>query len=111
MLKNRNYSSEDLQEALVAIEGKIHIFFFNFYFLGGLSVGKAVKRYRIPKTTLIDRKNKHWETDKGERQTGLSAIEETSRKYYIDYMASINHSLSVTAVKAFACELPKKVTA
>ena len=38
----------------------------------------------------MDRKDKRWETDRGWRQTGLSEIEETSLKYYIDYMASIN---------------------
>ena len=41
----------------------------------------------------MDRKDKRWETDKGWRQTGLSEIEETSLKYYIDYMASTNHPL------------------
>ena len=60
---------------------------------------------------LMDRKNKRLETDKVGRQTGFSEIEETSLKYYIGYMASINQPLSVTAVKAFMCllgQLPKK---
>ena len=56
----------------------------------------------------MDRKNKRWQTDKVGRQTGLSEIEETSLKYYIDYMASINHPLSCTAVKAFAWAIAKK---
>ena len=46
------------------------------------------------------------------RQTGLSDVQEASLKYYIDYMTSINHSLSFAAAKAFAYEqLLKIVTA
>ena len=56
----------------------------------------------------MDRKSKHWETTKVRRQTGLSDVEETSLKYCIDYMASINHPLSVAAVKAFAWAIAKK---
>ena len=46
------------------------------------------------------------------RQTGQRDVEETSLKCWIDYMAWINHPLSIPAVKAFAYEqLLKKVTA
>ena len=56
----------------------------------------------------MDRKNKRWETTKVVGQTGLSDVEETSLKYYVDYMASINHPLSVAAVKAFSWVITKK---
>ena len=56
----------------------------------------------------MDRKDKSWETTKVGRQTALSNEEETSLKYYINYMASINHPLSIPAVKAFAWAITKK---
>ena len=57
--------------------------------------------------TLSDRINKRWCSDKPGRCTELTK-EEDSLAYYINYMASINHPLSVTAVKAFAWNLVKQ---
>ena len=51
---------------------------------------------------LMDHKNKHWETTNVGRQTGLSHVAKASLKYYVHYMASINHPLSIAAVKTFA---------
>ena len=57
----------------------------------------------------MDRKSKRWEITKVGWQTGLSKIDGTSLKYYINYMTSINHPLSVVAVKAFAWAIAKQV--
>ena len=54
------------------------------------------------------RNNRRWKTTKVGRQIGLSAVEATSLKYYIDYIASINHPLSVAAAKVFALVITKK---
>ena len=54
------------------------------------------------------RNNRRWKTTKVGRQIGLSAVEATSLKYYIDYIASINHTLSIAAAKVFAWVITKK---
>ena len=46
--------------------------------------------------------------NKVRKQSKLSNVEKTSLKYYISYMASINHPLSVGAVKALAWVIIKK---
>ena len=55
-----------------------------------------------------EHKNKCWETNKVGKQNGLSDVEEDSLKYYILYMASVNHLLSVVAVRGFSGQLLKK---
>ena len=68
----------------------------------GMTIGKASKQYGIPKMTLNDRINNKWKTNKVERATELTEVEEKSLKFYIDYMAPINHPLTISAIKAFA---------
>ena len=58
----------------------------------------------------MDRKNNRYETSKVGRKNDLTDEEERALKGYIDYMASINHLLSVPAVKAFASAIAKKST-
>lgn len=53
-------------------------------------------------------KNKCWETNKVGKQNGLSDVEEDSLKYYILYMASVNHLLSAVAVRGFSWSIAKK---
>ena len=56
----------------------------------------------------MDRKNKRYATSKVGRKNELSEEEEQALKGYIDYMASINHPLSIPAVKAFAWVIAKR---
>ena len=58
----------------------------------------------------MDRKNNRYETSKVGWKNDLTDEEELALKGYIDYMASINHPLSVPAVKAFAWAIAKKST-
>ena len=67
-----------------------------------MTIDKASEQYGIPKTTLNDEINNKWKTNKVERATKLKEVEEKSFKFYIDYMASINHPLTISAIKAFA---------
>ena len=50
----------------------------------------------------MDRTNKRYATSKVGRKNDLLEEEEWVLKGYIDYMASMNHPLSIPAVKAFA---------
>ena len=74
-----------------------------------MSTCKAANQYGIPKSTLMDWKNNRYETSKVGRKNNLTDEEEQALKGYNDYMASINHPLSIPAVKAFAWPLPKEV--
>ena len=56
----------------------------------------------------MDRKNKRYATSKVGRKKDLLEEEEQALKGYIDYMASINHPLSIPAVKAFAWAITKR---
>ena len=78
--------------------------------IDGMSTCKAAKQYGIPRTTLNDRKNHVYETSKIGRKNDLTDEEEQALKGYINYMASINHPLSVPAVKAFAWSISKTST-
>ena len=78
--------------------------------IDGMSTCKAAKQYGIPRTTLNDRKNHVYETSKIGRKNDLTDEEEQALKGYINYMASINHPLSVPAVKAFAWSIAKRST-
>ena len=78
------------------------------FLLGGLSVGKAAKRFGVPKSTLKDRKNKRYRSTEVGRKSELTDEEEKALKFYIDYMASVNHPLSIPAVKAFAWAISKR---
>ena len=72
-----------------------------------MTIGKASEQYSIPKTTLNDEINNKWKTNKVGRATILTEVEEKSLKFYIDYMASINHPLTISAIKAFAWSIFK----
>ena len=56
----------------------------------------------------MDRTNKTYATSKVGRKNDLSEEEEWVLKGYIDYMASINHPLSIPAVKAFAWAIARR---
>ena len=58
--------------------------------------------------TLSDKVNNRCPNKKSGRMTELTEEEEKSLKFYIEYMASINHPLSIPAVKAFAWSIVKK---
>jgi hypothetical protein len=73
-----------------------------------MSLGKASKEFGIPKMTLSDKKRQRWSTNQSRRKTELTTEEEAALKSYIDYMASINHPLSIAAVKSFAWNIVKK---
>ena len=55
----------------------------------------------------MDRKNKY-ATSKVGRKNDLTEEEERALKGYIDYMASINHLLSMPAIKPFAWAITKR---
>ena len=57
----------------------------------------------------MDRKNKY-ATSKVGRKNDLTEEEERALKGYIDYMASINHLLSMPAVKPFAWAITKRIS-
>ena len=73
-----------------------------FYVLGGSSIGKASKKFGIPKMMLSDKVNNRCPNKKPGRMTELTEDEEKSLKFYKEYMASINHPLPIPTVKAFA---------
>ena len=75
-----------------------------------MSTCKAANQYGIPKSTLMDWKNNRYETSKVGRKNNLTDEEEQALKGYNDYMASINHPLSIPAVKAFAWAIAKRST-
>ena len=56
----------------------------------------------------MDRKNNRYATSKVDRKNDFTEEEERALKGYIDYMASINHPLSIPAVKAFAWAITKR---
>ena len=56
----------------------------------------------------MDRKNNRYATSKVGRKNDLMEEEEWALKGYIDYMASINHLLSIPTVKAFAWAIAKR---
>ena len=56
----------------------------------------------------MDRKNNKYATSKVGRKNDLMEEEERVLKGYIHYMASINHLLSMPAVKAFAWAIAKR---
>ena len=58
--------------------------------------------------TLSDKVNNRCPNKKPGRMTELTEEEEKSLKFYIEYMASINHPLSIPTVKAFAWSIVKK---
>ena len=58
--------------------------------------------------TLSDKVNNRCPNKKSGRMTELTEEEEKSLKFYIEYMASINHPLSIPTVKAFAWSIVKK---
>ena len=72
-----------------------------------MSTCKATKQYGIPKSTLMDQKNNRYETSNVGWKNDLTEESEWALKGYIDYMASINHPLSIPAVKAFAWAITK----
>ena len=74
-----------------------------------MSTCKAAKQYGIPKSTLMDRKNNRCETSKVGR-VFQKMRKKKALKGYIDCMASINHPLSIPAVKAFAWAIAKRST-
>ena len=76
-----------------------------------MTIGKASEQYSIPKTTLNDEINNKWKINKVGRATILTEVEEKSLKFYIDYMASINHPLTISAIKAFVWSIFKTVNA
>ena len=94
-----------------------HQYFFNtsendtgcfvFCISGGMIIGKASEQNDIPKTTLNDEINNTWKTNKVGRATKLTEVEEKSFKFYVDYMASINHPLTISAIKVFAWSILK----
>ena len=55
-----------------------HLPYILLYFVGGLSVCKAGKGYKIAKTTLMDHQNKLWETTKVGKPTGLNDVGQAS---------------------------------
>ena len=57
---------------------------------------------------LTDKVNNRCPNKKSSRMTQLMEQEEKSLKFYVEYMASINHPLSIPAVKAFALSIIKK---
>ena len=73
----------------------------------GLSLGKAAVEFRVPKQTLSDRIRNRWKTTQPRRRKELSDDEENALIYYIKYMASIAHPLSVPAIKAFTWNIAK----
>ncbi len=94
--KNRNYSKEDMAEALRSIKED------------GLTLGEAMNKFGIPKQTLSDRlRNKYAGTKVG-RPTELTSEEESALIYYIQYMASIAAPLTVNQIKIFAWDIAKK---
>ena len=76
----------------------------------GISICKVAKQYGIPKSTLMDQKNNRYETSKVGWKNDSTDEEEQAIKDYINYMASINHPLSIPAVKAFAWAIAKRST-
>ena len=56
----------------------------------------------------MDRTNKRYATSKVGRKNDLLEEEEWDLKGYIDYMVSMNHPLSIPAVKAFAWAIVKR---
>ena len=84
---------------------------YNVCFLGGSSIGKASKKFWIPKMTLSDKVNNRCPYKKSGRVTELTEEEEKSLKFYKEYMASIKHPfISKPAVKAFAWSIIKKTS-
>ena len=76
---------------------------------GGMSLGKAAKEFGVPKQTISDRIRGRWTKQlKPGRPTELSVDEEEALIYYIKYMASIAHSLSVAAIKVFASNIARR---
>lgn len=74
----------------------------------GMSLGKVGKEFNVPKQTLSDRIRGKWRTSKPGRPTELSEEEESGLVYYIKYMSSIAHPLSVATIKLFAWNIAKK---
>ena len=72
-----------------------------------MSIFAAARKHGIPRVTLSDWVNgRH--TAKYGRPTELNKDEEQSLVNYTKYMTAIVHSLSVTAIKAFASEISKR---
>lgn len=94
--KNRNYSDEDMVNALEMIKEK------------GISLGEAYRQFKIPKQTLSDRVNGKYKSTKMGRPTELTSEEEEALVYYIHYMASIAYPLTITQIKIFAWDIAKK---
>ena len=76
-----------------------------------MAIGKASRQYGTPKLTLSDKINNKWETNKEGRAAELTEVEEKGLKFYIDYMASINHPLTISALKCLRGVLSKAVNA
>ena len=80
---------------------------FVFCSSGGMTIGEASEQYGILKITLSDKINNKQKTNQAGKATELKEVEEQSLKFYIDYMDSINHLLTISAIKAFAWSIVK----
>ena len=96
MAPSRQYSEKDMSDALENIKK------------GKMTIGKASKHFKIPKMTLSDRVNKRWKTNKIGRKNDLTDEQEKALVYYIKYMASIAHPLTVAIIKQFAWVISKR---
>eukprot|EP00111_Clytia_hemisphaerica_P014389 TCONS_00042389-protein len=90
------YTDEDMENAIKEVKEK------------GMSLGKAQQLFGIPKQTLSDRINGRWGSTKIGRPTELTSEEENALIFYILYMASIAHPLTVSQIKLFAWDIAKK---
>ena len=98
MAPRRQYSEKDMSDAVENIKK------------GKMTIGKASKHFKIPKMTLSDRVNKRWKTNKIGRKNDLTDEQEKALVYYIKYMASIAHPLTVAIIKQFAWVISKRNT-
>ena len=93
--KNMLYEKADLLKAIEAVKE------------GELTVSASARMYNIPRQTLKDKvSGKHSKTVG--RQTELTAEEEQSLVYYINYMASVGQPLTIAAAKLFAWAISKR---
>ena len=91
----RTWTEDDMSDALKDIKN-------------GLSLGRAMKKYGIPKQTLSDGKNNTWKTTTLGTPNELSAVEESALIHYVKYMASIAYPLGVPKIKIFAWSLSRR---
>ena len=95
MAPRRQYSEKDMSDTVENIKK------------GKMTIWKASKHFKIPKMTLSDRVNKRWKTNKIGRKNDLTDEQEKALVYYIKYMASIAHPLTVAIIKQFAWVISK----